>query len=159
MPVSGENIQRVYVLRHVLWLVKYISYVVFDWLTKMIFSHVKTTYFYVCLNTIFLSGQKLYITLMFMKQKTYITQRFEDMNFIFSWWKQYFPHSLLLFVKYLFLQGPRKIGNWRSPYSYIRFQKPWKQLSKKTNEGEFKYMNMGPLNYRSSAVPDFTSQK
>ena len=37
--------QGVYVLQHVLWLVKYISYVVFDWLTKMIFSHVKLSYF------------------------------------------------------------------------------------------------------------------
>ena len=38
-------ILRLYVLEHVLWLVKYISYVVFDWLMKRIFSNVKMSYF------------------------------------------------------------------------------------------------------------------
>ena len=31
-----------------------------------------------------------------------ITRRLEDMNFIFSWLKQYFTHSLRSFVKYCF---------------------------------------------------------
>ena len=31
-----------------------------------------------------------------------ITRRLEDMNFIFSWQKQYFTHSLRSFVKYCF---------------------------------------------------------
>jgi hypothetical protein len=35
----------------------YFLYALFDWLAKMIFSHVKYRIFYVCLNTIFLSGQ------------------------------------------------------------------------------------------------------
>ena len=35
-----------YVLQHVLSLVKHISYAVFDWLAKMIFSHVKISYFF-----------------------------------------------------------------------------------------------------------------
>ena len=34
--------------------------------------------------------------------KKNITQRLEDMNFIFSWQKQYFTHSLRSFVKYCF---------------------------------------------------------
>ena len=35
-----------------------VLYVVFDWLAKMIFSHVKKyRIFYACLNTIFLSDQ------------------------------------------------------------------------------------------------------
>ena len=34
--------------------------------------------------------------------KRNITQRLEDMNFIFSWQKQYFTHSLRSFVKYCF---------------------------------------------------------
>ncbi len=34
--------------------------------------------------------------------KKNITRRFEDMNFIFSWRKQYFTHSLRSFVKYCF---------------------------------------------------------
>ena len=54
MPGRGKNIKRVYVLQHVLLLIKYISEVVFDWLTKMILSHVRNIVFlYVCLNTIF----------------------------------------------------------------------------------------------------------
>ena len=51
-------------------------------------------------------------------------------------------------------QGPRRIGNWGGPYSYIRVHKPWKQsISREINEAKSEYMNMGPLNYRSSAVP------
>ena len=34
--------------------------------------------------------------------KKNITRRLEDMNFIFSWQKQYFTHSLRSFVKYCF---------------------------------------------------------
>ena len=34
--------------------------------------------------------------------KKNITRRLEDMNFIFSWQKQYFTHSLTSFVKYCF---------------------------------------------------------
>ena len=34
--------------------------------------------------------------------KNILTRRLEDMNFIFSWQKQYFTHSLRLFVKYCF---------------------------------------------------------
>ena len=34
--------------------------------------------------------------------KKNITRRLEDMNFIFSWRKQYFTHSLRSFVKYCF---------------------------------------------------------
>ena len=34
--------------------------------------------------------------------KKNITRRLEDMNFIFSWQKQYFAHSLRSFVKYCF---------------------------------------------------------
>ena len=34
--------------------------------------------------------------------KENITRRLEDMNFIFSWQKQYFTHSLRSFVKYCF---------------------------------------------------------
>ena len=34
--------------------------------------------------------------------KKKITRRIEDMNFIFSWQKQYFTHSLRSFVKYCF---------------------------------------------------------
>ena len=34
--------------------------------------------------------------------KKNITRWLEDMNFIFSWQKQYFTHSLRLFVKYCF---------------------------------------------------------
>ena len=34
--------------------------------------------------------------------KKNITRRIEDMNFIFSWQKQYFTHSLRSFVKYCF---------------------------------------------------------
>ena len=34
--------------------------------------------------------------------KKNISQRLEDMNFIFSWQKQYFTHSLRSFVKYCF---------------------------------------------------------
>ena len=34
--------------------------------------------------------------------KKNITQRLEDVNFIFSWQKQYFAHSLRSFVKYCF---------------------------------------------------------
>ena len=34
--------------------------------------------------------------------KKNIIQRLEDMNFIFSWQKQYFTHSLCSFVKYCF---------------------------------------------------------
>ena len=37
--------------------------------------------------------------------KKNITQRLEDMNFIFSWQKQYFTHSRRLFVKYCFATG------------------------------------------------------
>ena len=35
--------------------------------------------------------------------KKNITRRLEDMNFIFSWQKQYFTHSLRSFVKYCFV--------------------------------------------------------
>ena len=42
-------------------------------------------------------------------------------------------------------QGPRKIGNWEGPYSYIRVHKPWEQsISKEINEAESEHMNMGP---------------
>ena len=41
--------------------------------------------------------QRVYI----IKKKN-ITRRLEDMNFIFSWQKQYFTHSLRSFVKYCF---------------------------------------------------------
>ena len=34
--------------------------------------------------------------------KKNITQRLEDMNFIFSWQKQYFTHLLGSFMKYCF---------------------------------------------------------
>ena len=34
--------------------------------------------------------------------KKNMTRRLEDMNFIFSWQKQYFTHSLRSFVKYCF---------------------------------------------------------
>ena len=38
----------------------------------------------------------------FLYSKKNITRRLEDMNFIFSWQKQYFTHSLRSFVKYCF---------------------------------------------------------
>ena len=37
-----------------------------------------------------------------LNNKKNITRRLEDMNFIFSWQKQYFTHSLRSFVKYCF---------------------------------------------------------
>ena len=33
----------------------------------------------------------------------------EDMNFIFSWWKQYFTHSLCSFIKYCFHHSKIKL--------------------------------------------------
>ena len=41
--------------------------------------------------------------------KKNITRRLEDMNFIFSWQKQYFTHSLRSFVKYCFATPPCNI--------------------------------------------------
>ena len=40
--------------------------------------------------------------------KKNITRRLEDMNFIFSWQKQYFTHSLRSFVKYCFAHSKIK---------------------------------------------------
>ena len=40
--------------------------------------------------------------------KKNITRRLEDMNFIFSWQKQYFTHSLRSFVKYCFCHSKIK---------------------------------------------------
>ena len=40
--------------------------------------------------------------------KKNITRRLEDMNFIFSWQKQYFIHSLRSFVKYCFCHSKIK---------------------------------------------------
>ena len=50
--------------------------------------------------------------------KKNITQRLEDMNFIFSWQKQYFTHSLRSFVKYCFCHSKIKfISSWHSVIS------------------------------------------
>ena len=45
--------------------------------------------------------------------KKNITRRLEDMNFIFSWQKQYFTHSLRSFVKYCF--ATRKYNSYLRP--------------------------------------------
>ena len=57
-----------------------------------------------------------------------ITRRLEDMNFIFSWQKQYFTHSLRSFVKYCFqLPLENKIHIFAPPcnilYIYRRLTK------------------------------------
>ena len=50
--------------------------------------------------------------------KKNITRRLEDMNFIFSWQKQHFTHSLRSFVKYCF--APRKkIHNFAPPCNIL----------------------------------------
>ena len=79
---------------------------VFDWLTEMIFSHVKISYFYVYLNTIFLSGQKLNVlqyVLWLVKYISYV---------VFDWLtKIIFSHVQISYFlrvfKYDFSQWPK----------------------------------------------------
>ena len=53
----------------ILWTLWVYTWFLIGW--RMMFSHVKNRIFYVFLNTIFLSGQNLYMTLMFIPIKRY----------------------------------------------------------------------------------------
>ena len=74
--------------------------------------------------------------------KKNITRRLEDMNFIFSWQKQYSTHSLRSFVKYIVLALENKIHIFAPPcnilYNITEFLKTYLKTGQNFRTGTWR---------------------